>query len=133
MQSAASVLLNGLEERDLTIEANYEAQNLTRDVVVSDIAFATDQVRLTANAAEVYFDISEGDRRLREELGELEQALLVSHEASDSFENAIGSDSAELHALNSEISRLKTVTDNFGKRVRDHAAADFAARRNETS
>ena len=133
MQSAASVLLNGLEERDLTTEANYEAQNLTRDVVVSDIAFATEQVRLTANAAEVYFDISQGDRKLREELGELEQALLVSHEASNSFENAIGSDSAELHALNSEISRLKTVTDNFGKRVRDQAAADFAARRNETS
>lgn len=133
MQSAASVLLNGLEERELSTNANYESQNLPRDVVVNDVAFATQQVRRTANAAEVYFDMSEGDRKLREELGELEQALLLSHEASASFENVIGSNSVELRGLNSEISRLKTVTDNFGKRVREQAASDFAARRKEIS
>ena len=133
LQSAASILLNGLEERELTTEANYEAQNLPRDVVVSDIAFATEQVRRTANAAEVYFELSEGKRKLRDELNGLEQALLSSHEASASFEKVIGSDSAELRAMNIEIDRLKIVTDKFGKRVRDQAASEFAARLNETS
>jgi len=133
MQSAASILLNGLEERELTTVSDYASQDLPRHAVVSDVAFATEQVRRTANAAEVYFELSEGKRKLREELGELEKALLSSHEASATFGKVIDSNSAELRALNAEISRLKTVTDNFGKRVRDQAAADFAARRKETS
>jgi hypothetical protein len=133
LQSAASILLNGLEERELTTEANYEAQNFPADVVVRDIAFATEQVRRTANAAEIYFELSEGKRKLRKELNELEKALLSSREASVTFESAIGQNSLELRALNSEIDRLKFVTDRFGKRVREKAAADFVARRNETS
>lgn len=133
MQSAASLLLNGLEDRELTTEVNYVDQNLPRAVVIEDIAFATEQVRLTTNAAEIYFNMSEGERKLREELGELEQALLASHEASNAFKEVVGVDSLELRGLNSEISRLKTVTDNFGKRVREQAAAEMAARRKETS
>ncbi len=133
MQSAASILLNGLEERELTTEVDYSAQNLPRAVVVEDIAYATRQVSLTANAAEIYFDMSEGDRKLRQELTGLEQALLSSREASAAFEKVVGTDSFELRELNSEISRLKVVTDNFGKRVREQAAADMAARREETS
>ena len=133
MQSAASILLNGLEERDLTSDVNYEAQNLPRAVVIEDIAYATQQVSLTANAAEVYFDMSEGRRKLREELGGLEQALLSSREASNAFEQVVGSNSSELRRLNVEIDRLKAVTDNFGRRVRGQAAADMAARRKEIS
>ncbi|MEP4052415.1 MAG: hypothetical protein ABJN22_09230 [Litorimonas sp.] len=133
MQSAASLLLNGLEDRELTTEVNYVDQNLPRAVVIEDIAFATEQVRLTTNAAEIYFNMSEGERKLREELGELEQALLASHEASKAFKEVVGVDSLELRGLNTEIGRLKTVTDNFGKRVREQAAAEMAARRKETS
>ena len=133
LQSAASILLNGLEERELTTEANYEAQNLPRDVVVNDVTFATEQIRRTANAAEIYFELSEGDRKLREELAGLEQALLSSREAAASFESVIGSHNIELRVMNSEIDRLKNVTDKFGKRVREQAAADLAARINETS
>lgn len=133
MQSAASILLNGLEERELTSDVSYEAQNLPRAVVIEDIAYATQHVRRTASAAEVYFEMSEGRKKLRKELGELEQALLSSREASAAFENVIGSDSLELRQLNDEIARLKTVTDNFGKRVREQAAADMAARRKDQS
>jgi len=133
MQSAASILLNGLEERELTADVDYAAQDLPRAVVIEDIAYATEYVRRTANAAEIYFDLSEGNLNLREELGELEQALLSSREAAASFAEVVGSDSSELRSLNVEVDRLKFVTDNFGKRVREQAAADMAARRNEGS
>ena len=133
MQSAASILLNGLEERDLTSDVNYAGQNLPRAVVIEDIKYATQYVRQTADAAEIYFDMSEGKSKLREELTELEQALLSSREAAASFEAVVGSDSAELRTLNTQVDRLKFVTDNFGRRVREQAAADMAARRKETS
>ena len=131
MQSAASVLLNGLEDRDLTSDVQYEARNLPRSVVIQDIAYAAQQVTRTANAAEIYFDLSEGKRKLREELVELEQALLSSREAANAFETVVGPDSTELRSLNFEVDRLRVITDSFGKRVRDRAAADLAARRNE--
>jgi|GEM_PF-1403768 len=133
MQSAASVLLNGLEERDLTSDANYASRNLPRAVVIEDISYATQYVRQTADAAEIYFDMSEGKKKLREELTELEQALLSSREAAASFEEVVDSENAALRTLNVQIERLKTVTDNFGKRVRDQAAAEMAARRRENS
>ncbi len=133
MQSAASILLNGLEERELTSDVNYAGQNLPRAAVIEDIAYATEYIRRTADAAEIYFDLSEGKSKLREELGGLEQALLSSREASASFEDVVGPDSLELRNLNAEVERLKSVTDNFGKRVREQAAAEMAARRNENS
>lgn len=133
MQSAASVLLNGLEDRDLTSDVSYEARNLPRSVVINDIAYAAEQVSRTANAAEVYFELSEGKRKLREELVELEQALLSSREASNAFEAVVGPDTAELRSLNFEVNRLKVITDSFGQRVRERAASDLATRRNETS
>ena len=133
MQSAASILLNGLEERELTTEVDYASRNLPRAVVIEDIAYATQQIRVTANAAEIYFDMSEGRQNLRKELTELEQALLSSREAATSFKAVVGADSLELRGLNAEVDRLISVTNNFGKRVREQAAADMAARRKETS
>lgn len=133
MQSAASILLNGLEERELTTEAAYEARDLPRITVIEDIAYATDHIRRTTNAAEVYFELSEGRKKLRDELESLEQALLSSREAAASFEAVVGAESVELRALNTEMERLKSVTDAFGKRVREQAAAEMAARRKETS
>lgn len=133
MQSAASVLLNGFEERELTSDVEYEAQNLPRSVVIEDIAYATQHVSRTANAAEIYFELSEGKRKLRVELVELEQALLSSREASNAFESVVGADSSELRSFNFEVERLKTITDSFGKLVRDRAAEDMAAQRKGTS
>lgn len=133
MQSAASILLNGLEERELTASNDYAAQGRTYLVVLEDISYATQHVSRTANAAEVYFEMSEGRQKLRKELGSLEEALLASREASASFETVVGDDSSELRVLDLEIDRLKRVTDNFGQRVRDMAAAEMAARRAKES
>lgn len=133
MQSAASILLNGLEARDLTTETNYEAQGFSRDVVITDIAYAEEHVRRVANAAEIYFEMSEGNKKLRDELGSLEKALVSSREAAATFEGIVGADSLEIRNLNTEIDRLKSITDDFGKRVREGAAAEMAARRRETS
>ncbi len=133
LQSAASILLNGFEERALTSETDYVAQNYSRAVVLEDITFAAQHVRQTANAAEIYFELSEGRKKLREELGSLESALLSAREASISFEKLTGAESAEFQNLKSEVDRLKRVTDKFGQRVRERTAADAAARRNESS
>jgi len=133
MQSAASILLNGLEERELTASNDYAAQGHTYSVVLEDISYATQHVSRTANAAEVYFELSEGRQKLRKELGSLEEALLASRKASASFETVVGADNSQLRALNLEVDRLKRVTDNFGQRVRDMAAAEMAARRAKES
>jgi len=133
IQSAASILLNGLEEQNLTHEIEYERQGFPRAVVIEDIAYATQHIRRTANAAEIYFDMSENETKLRDELGSLEQALLSSREAAGMFENVVGSQTSELRILNSEVERLKSVTDNFGTRVRELAVSEMAARRRETS
>jgi len=133
MQSAASILLNGLEERELTTETNYEVQGFSRDIVIADIAYAREHVRRVTNAAEIYFEMSEGKKKLRDELGSLEQALVSSREAAATFEGIVGADSLEIRNLNTEIDRLKSITDQFGKRVREGAAAEMAARRKETS
>ena len=133
MQSAASILLNGLEERALTSETDYATQNYSRDVVIEDISFAAQHVRQTANAAEIYFELSESRKKLREELGSLESALLSSHEASLSFEQVVGTENAEFQIFKSEVDRLKRVTDKFGQRVRERTVAEAAARRGETS
>ena len=116
-----------------TAQTTPGAQNLPRADVIEDISYATQYIRQTADAAEIYFDMSEGKKKLREELTELEQALLSSREAAASFEEVVGSENAELRTLNVQVERLKTVTDNFGKRVRDQAAAEMAARRKENS
>ena len=131
MQSAASVLLNGLEERALTSETDYAAQDYSYSVVMDDITFATQHVRQTANAAEIYFELSEGRKKLREELVSLESALLSSREASLSFGEVVGTESSQFQILKSEVDRLKRVTDKFGQRVRQRTAADAAARRGE--
>lgn len=133
MQSAASILLNGLEERALTSETDYATQNYSRNVVIEDISFAAQHVRQTANAAEIYFELSESRKKLREELGSLESALLSSHEASLSFEQVVGTENAEFQIFKSEVDRLKRVTDKFGQRVRERTVAEAAARRGETS
>ena len=125
--------MNGLEQRELTSDVSYEARNLPRSVVIEDITYAAQEVRRTANAAEIYFELSEGNQKLRDELNELEQALLASREASNTFEKTVASNSVELQSLNVEVERLKRITDNFGDRVRDQAAIEMAELRRDNS
>ena len=102
-------------------------------MVIEDITYATQEVRRTANAAEIYFELSEGNQKLREELSELEQALLASREASNTFEKTVAANSVELQSLNVEVERLKRITDNFGDRVRDQAATEMAELRRDNT
>lgn len=130
VQSAASILLNGLEDRDLTeTDTDYAGQGLPASVVEADIRYASRQVRQTTKAAEVFLEMADTDRNMRNELESLEQALLASREASDAFTKSLGGNNASVLELKTEIAALTRVTDRFGDRVRLSAAAEMAARR----
>jgi hypothetical protein len=132
MQSAASVLLNGLQERDLRdTDVKYAEQELPASVVKADILYAANHVSQTTKAAEVYFEMVPAKRNLRKELASLEQALLASREASALFAKTANADAADIAALDAEIAALKSVTDVFGQRVRQDAARDMSERRAE--
>ncbi len=132
VQSAASVLLNGLEDRDLTdTEVVYANQDLPESVVEADIRFASKHVRQTTKAAEVFLEMADIDRNMREELESLEQALLAAREASDAFSKSTEREGSDFQVLETEIAALTRVTDRFGERVRLSAAKDMAARRAE--
>lgn len=131
VQSAASILLNGLEERDLTeAEIEYTAQGLPRAVVEADIAYASRHVNQATKAAEVYFEMADEDRDVRQELESLEEALMASREASDAFRKVLGQDDAAVLGFETDIESLTRITNKFGERVRLAAAAEMAARRN---
>ena len=137
VQSAASILLNGLEDRDLrATDVSYADKSLSSEKVKSDIRFAARHVSQTTKAAEIYLEMAAERRNLRKELIQLEQALLASRGASQVFANtpvAQGTLDAELDALNGEIAALKRVTDKFGKRVRNHALREMSERRAATA
>lgn len=130
VQSAASILVNGLEERELTeADTDYAARALPTSVVEADIRFASAQVRQTTKAAEVFLEMADSDRNMKKELISLEKALMASREASAAFAKSLASDNSGVMGLNTEITSLKRVTDRFGERVRLSAAKDMAARR----
>lgn len=130
MQSAASILLNGLEARDLTVaDVEYAEQGLPRSVVEADIAYASNHINRATKAAEVYFEMADDDRDVRKELESLEEALLASREASDAFRKALGQDDPSVLVFETDVAALTRVTDRFGERVRLAAAAEMAKRR----
>ncbi len=133
-QSAASILLNGFEVHELSpLDASYADTKPYHSVVLADITYAAQHIQRTSNAAEVYFEMSDVQNSLRDELESLEMALLSSREAASEFEKVLGRDKTEIRALNTKIARLTAVTDKFGYRVRQAAAAELAARRREAS
>lgn len=132
VQSAASILLNGLEERELTVtDVDYAEQDLAITVVEADIRYTAQHINQTNKAAEVFLEIADSDRNMREELESLETALLASREASDVFSTIVTSDNVSLIQLENELAALTRVTDRFGERVRLHAATEMAARRSK--
>jgi len=132
VQSAASILLNGLEERDVTVsDINYVEQGLPLSVIEADIAYTAQHVSQTTKAAEVFLEVSDTDRNMREELKSLETALLAAREASTVFSTAVNADNESYIRLQRELTALTRVTDRFGERVRLNAAAEMAARRAE--
>jgi hypothetical protein len=122
MQSAASILLNGLEDKSLSDDPSAYAQNtFTADALSVDIREAENHIQQTVKAAEIFLSMAAPDQDIREELSELEQALLASRQAETVFTEAtqtIGAPDADLKRLNATVDSLRNVTDEFGRRVR---------------
>ena len=129
MHAAADVLLNGINREAATDADGYNAQPRSRAMVTADILVASSHVERTTRAATVYLEMAPSDRRLDEELVELEAALLVSERAVRAFGVALDTDDApELLTLRERVDGLRRITDEFGFRVRadKNQAADAA-------
>ena len=121
MQSAASVLLNGLDAKTLSDEPSpYIASVASRDALAADIREAAHHVEQTVKAAEVFLAMSAPDQDIRTELSDLEQALLASRQAEKVFgetQDRLGS-VEDIARFGTSVDRLRDVTDEFGRRVR---------------
>jgi len=122
MQSAAKILLNGLEDKNVTQvsgDSGYVAMAKPVSVVLEDIRFAKTHVEKTTKAAEVYLEMAPADRKISKELKSLEVALLAAKEAGRVFEVALGRpNDADVLSYNRTVSNLREITDEFGARVR---------------
>ena len=126
MRSAARVLLEGLEDKDVTPAASVGYAALATDsaVVLSDIRMASSHVEQTTKAAEIYLAMAPAEKSLRKELVSLEKSLIASREASSIFEEALTKTSgrvsdSEFAAFNVSVNELRDVTNAFGDRVRE--------------
>jgi len=132
MQSAASILLKGLQDKEINSapETGYAALATDAASVRADIQLASGHVEQTTKAAEVYLAIASSNRSLRKELASLEQALLASREAGRVFEDALiktGQPSAsELTTFNVSVDELRDITNAFGDRVREAQTIETA-------
>ena len=136
LQSAASVLLNGLEDKQIIEPKNvgYVGMSKPADIVIEDINFARSYVDRTVAAAEIYLEIAPAKRDLRDELSSLEKALLASTEASNVFEQSLKgaalheNGASELALFDTSVSNLRAITDEFGARVRVSDTEKLASR-----
>ena len=130
MESAANMLLNGLDTKRLSHDpSGYVDTVASRDALVRDMLQADDQIEQTIKAAEVFLAMTEAGDDVRDELADLEQALLASRQAQKLFTAA-----ADVHGATDELShiedcvdRLRDVTDEFGRRVRRAQNRNVAA------
>jgi len=125
MQSAARILLKGLEEKDVLIDqASYQSNVSDPLIVLADIKTVSRHVEQTTKAAEVYLAMAPIEKSVKKELGSLEQALLASRSAEAIFETTLldlgqNSSASEFVNYKQVVDELKYVTDAFGERVRD--------------
>ncbi len=122
VQSAANILLNGLQTSDSGVQTISETAPVTTAALLDDVQTARYHIEQTTKAAEVYLEVASGDAKLVDELKQLQKALRVSEKAVDGF---TVSDLAENHEvktelteLRREINKLRNVTDDFGDVVR---------------
>ena len=134
MQSAARVLLKGLEDKDVTtvLAKGYADMANKQEVVLSDIRIASSHVEQTIKAAEVYLAMAPGEKSLRKELVSLEKALIASREALQVFEDALIKTAGEANAMDfvsytTSVNELRDVTNAFGDRVREAQLRKAAA------
>lgn len=120
VQSAASVLLKGLEPTNAASGFKYADQNKSAAIVLADMREATQHVSQTTKAAEVYLSMAPAKVSLTEELSSLERALLMVRQAETVFAAALGnSNEADITAFRQSVDTLRDVTNAFGDRVRE--------------
>ena len=125
MQSAAQILLKGLEEKEVLIDQVSYSTNISDPLVLlADIKTASRHVEQTTKAAEVYLAMAPAEKSVRKELGSLERALLASRSAETIFEDSLqnlgqNSSTSEFVNYKQVVGELKYVTDAYGERVRD--------------
>lgn len=124
MQSAARILLKGLEENDvISDQATYLATVSDSMIVKADMKTVTRHVEQTTKAAEVYLAMAPVQKSVKKELESLEEALIASRAAETIFEDALlltnsNSQASEFMVYTTTVDELKSVTDAFGDRVR---------------
>jgi len=134
MQSAARVLLKGLEDKVVTTASSdgYVVKASDTLVILSDIRMASTHVEQTTKAAEVYLAMAPAEKTLRKELVSLEKALIASREASQVFEDSLLKAAGEATAMDfaaykTSVNELRDVTNAFGDRVREAQMTKVAA------
>ena len=131
MRSAASVLLDGLEAAPLSESNAYATSVASVDALGDDIREATYHVDQTARAADIFLAMSAPDDDLREELADLEQALLAAREAGRVFGEAaerVGAPEG-LARFEAKTDTLRDIVDEFGRRVRRAGVKQVAGQR----
>jgi len=122
VQSAANILLNGIQA-----PSGDEQRSASADVIEfadfsGDVQTVRYHVTQTTKAAEVYLDIASSDADLSEELKQLQKALRVSEKAADRLAKYDRQNdqeaAAQISALQTEVDKLRDVTDAFGDVVR---------------
>lgn len=124
VQTAASILLNGLEETNKS-EPSLINASFNQESLMNDIKTAHYHISQTTKAAEIYMDVASSDVDLRPELKQLEQALTLSEEAQTIFQSRVTTDTAQVNMeqLSRAIDTLRVITDEFGDVVRTRAIA----------
>ena len=124
MQSAARILLKGLEENEvISDKETYLATVSDSMIVKADMKTVTYHVEQTTKAAEVYLAMVPIQKSVKKELESLEEALIASRAAETIFEEALlltdsNSGASEFVIYKKTVDELKSVTDAFGDRVR---------------
>ena len=128
MRSAAETLLGGLDRKGLGhMPSDYVERVEGLDALARDVREAHDHVDQTVRAAEIFLAMSDTNE-LREELADLEQALLASRQAQSLFRGAatVHGEPDALSLLEARVDKLRDVTDEFGRRVRRARTRDVA-------
>ncbi len=122
VQSAANILLNGLQTPDLDNGAASVIEASTTTALLDDVQTARYHIEQTTKAAEVYLEIASGEASLLDELKQLQKALRVSEKVTDGFvQNKLAENhsvKSEILGLQGDVNKLRGVTDEFGDFVR---------------
>ena len=124
VQSAASILLNGLQK---TVSGTPRLINAStgNQMLIDDIKTARYHISQTTKAAEVYMNVASSDADFKLELNQLQKALQLSEAVQVHFKDeAFGTNvDAHLELLASDVKSLRVITDEFGEAVRSRSIA----------